>query len=72
LLCEKEYWVGYYANKYPHMGNRTSNRAEGTHSAMKAALGKVSSGNLWTVTSKIDKWFRRRVRFLFAIRKLRD
>lgn len=65
MLREKERWVGCYANKHPHMGNRTSNRAEGTHAAMKTALGNVSSGGLWTVTGKIDMWYRRRVRYTY-------
>jgi hypothetical protein len=61
MLKEKEHWVGYYANKHKHFGNRTSNRAEGAHSAIKNALGKVSSGHISSVTDKLDTWYRKKV-----------
>ncbi|KAI7882288.1 uncharacterized protein EV154DRAFT_568138 [Mucor mucedo] len=38
----------------------TSNRVEGTRSAIKAALAHISSGRISTVTSKIDTWYRQR------------
>lgn len=62
MLGEKEHWVGFYANKHMHLGNRTSNRAETTHSAIKTAIGNVSSGNMLTVTDKIDTWYRKMVK----------
>lgn len=60
MLLEKEHWIGLYANKHMHMNNRTSNRAETTHAAMKFHL-ETSSGKLASVTAKIDQWFRIRV-----------
>ncbi|KAG2228525.1 hypothetical protein INT48_003049, partial [Thamnidium elegans] len=59
MLSEKEHWVGFYANKLIHLGNRTSNRAETTHSAIKTGIENVSSGNMLTVTDKIDTWYRK-------------
>lgn len=44
------------------MGNRTSNRAEGAHSAIKVALGNISAGKISTVTDKIDVWYSKKVR----------
>ncbi|PHZ07663.1 uncharacterized protein RHIMIDRAFT_274254 [Rhizopus microsporus ATCC 52813] len=38
----RKHWVGYYANRYAHLGNRSTNRVEGAHAAIKTALGKVS------------------------------
>lgn len=61
FLKEKEHWAGYYANKYKHLGNRTSNRAESAHSAIKVAIGNISSGNISTVTDKIDTWYQEKV-----------
>ncbi|CEG82671.1 hypothetical protein RMATCC62417_16713 [Rhizopus microsporus] len=37
-----------------HFGNRSTNRVEGAHAAIKAALGKISSGKISTMTAKID------------------
>jgi hypothetical protein len=61
MLREKERWVGFYANQHKHMGNRTSNRVEGAHSAIKSALGNNSSGKIASVTAKIDRWYCKKV-----------
>lgn len=53
-------WVGYYANALMHMGNRTSNRVEGTHAAMKHHIN-TSSGRMGVVTDKIMTWVKERV-----------
>ncbi|KAI8378200.1 hypothetical protein EDC96DRAFT_540542 [Choanephora cucurbitarum] len=50
----------YYANKHPHMNNRSTNRVEGTHSAMKGYIGS-SKGKLGPVTDKIDEWYKIRI-----------
>ncbi|GAA5813122.1 hypothetical protein MFLAVUS_006591 [Mucor flavus] len=57
---EKEHWVGYYANKLRYLGNGTSDRAEGAHSEIKTALGKVSTGKISSVTNKLDAWYRKK------------
>lgn len=49
-------WVGYYVNNLMHMGNRTSNRVEGTHAAIKLHNGTSS-----VVTNKIMAWVKERV-----------
>lgn len=53
-------WVGYYVNSLMHMGNRTSNRVEGTHAAIKSHSG-TSSGRMAIVTEKIMTWVKKRV-----------
>lgn len=53
-------WVGYYANNLMHMGNRTSNRVEGTHAAIKFHNG-TSTGRMSVVTNKIMAWVKERV-----------
>ncbi|GAA5817708.1 hypothetical protein MFLAVUS_011259 [Mucor flavus] len=57
MLCEKKHWVGVYADEFSHMRNRTSNRAEGAHSAINVALGNIPSGKISTVTDTIDRWY---------------
>jgi hypothetical protein len=57
MLQEREHWVGIYDSRYAHFGNRSTNRVEGAHAATKAALGKISSGRISTVTAKIDHWY---------------
>ncbi|GAA5795783.1 hypothetical protein HPULCUR_001145 [Helicostylum pulchrum] len=37
----------------------TSNRAESAHSAMKTAIGNISSGQIALVTDRIDTWYRK-------------
>ncbi|GAA5817719.1 hypothetical protein MFLAVUS_011270 [Mucor flavus] len=58
---KKEHWVGYYANKLRHFGNRTSNRAEDAHSEIKTALGKISTGKISSVTDNLDAWYRKKI-----------
>jgi hypothetical protein len=60
------HWLGTYASRYMHFGNRTSNRAEGAHSALKNDLS-VSSGNRRTVTEKMDRYYRKKVTYCFHI-----
>ncbi|OAD66495.1 hypothetical protein PHYBLDRAFT_175043 [Phycomyces blakesleeanus NRRL 1555(-)] len=55
-MKDKENWVNIYVYKYPHFGNRTSNRAESAHASLKHSLG-TSSGKLNTVTLKVNKWY---------------
>lgn len=62
MLCEKKHWVGVYADEFSHMRNRTSNRAEGAHSAINVALGNIPSGKISTVTDTIDRWYILKVR----------
>ena len=57
---EIEKWTGFHANKLPHMGNRSTNRAEGAHGNMKFHMG-TSSGRLEIVTSKVVEWWELRV-----------
>lgn len=60
MLKKKEMWVGYYANNLMHMGNRTSNRVEGTHASIKSN-NNTSSGRMAVVTEKIMNWVKKRV-----------
>jgi hypothetical protein len=53
-------WTGFHANKLPHMGNRSTNRVEGTHASIKMHNG-TSSGKLDLVTTKITEWWSIRV-----------
>ncbi|PHZ12623.1 uncharacterized protein RHIMIDRAFT_251567 [Rhizopus microsporus ATCC 52813] len=55
ILKDEVHWVAYYADKYMHLGNRSSSRVEGSHSSLKAALG-TSSGKLALVSHKVDLW----------------
>ncbi|OAD65225.1 hypothetical protein PHYBLDRAFT_175404 [Phycomyces blakesleeanus NRRL 1555(-)] len=55
-MKDKENWVNMYVYKYPHFGNRTSNRAESAHASLKHSLG-TSSDKLMTVTLKVKKWY---------------
>lgn len=60
MLENKERWVGYLVNKYPHMNNRSTNRVEGTHAAQKHYT-RTSSGKIALVTEKLNQWERIRV-----------
>lgn len=60
MLLEEEHWIGLYANKYLHMNNRSTNRVEGTHSAIKFH-NKTFQGKMGPVTDKIDEWYKIRV-----------
>ncbi|CEG77314.1 hypothetical protein RMATCC62417_12090 [Rhizopus microsporus] len=55
ILKDEVHWVAFHADKYIHLGNRSSNRVEGSHSSLKAALG-ISSDKLALVSHKIDLW----------------
>lgn len=57
---EVEKWTGFHANVLPHMGNRTTNRVEGTNANTKEHVG-TSSGKLENVTKKIVEWWSIRV-----------
>ncbi|CEI94131.1 hypothetical protein RMCBS344292_08352 [Rhizopus microsporus] len=67
MLKEKEHWVGLYANNYIHLNNRSSNRAESTHSSQKRYI-QTSSGKLDLVTKKLDYWAKERP----SLRKLKS
>lgn len=58
LSCHS--WVGYYVNNYFHMGNRSTNRVERTHAAIKKN-NRTSLGNLQLVTTTIIEWTKMRV-----------
>ncbi|KAI8986022.1 hypothetical protein BDB01DRAFT_75368 [Pilobolus umbonatus] len=62
LLQESEMkrWVGMYANKYTHMGNRTSGRAESFHSGLKRALGSQSASRLLLVTQRMHAYYEKK------------
>lgn len=60
MMALRHHWIGYYVNNYVHMGNRTSNRVESTHSGIKRH-NKTSSGSLDLVTKKIRSWVESRV-----------
>ncbi|CAO3656795.1 unnamed protein product [Mucor hiemalis] len=59
---EIEKRTGFHANKLPHMGNRSTNRVEGTHAIIKLHNG-TSSGKLELVTTKITEWWRIRANY---------
>lgn len=67
MMNFRHHWVGYYVNSYTHMGNRTSNRVESTHAAIKRN-NRTSSGTLPLITTKILEWVKIRVSaFFFTI-----
>ncbi|CEG67183.1 hypothetical protein RMATCC62417_03649 [Rhizopus microsporus] len=55
ILKDEAHWVAYHADKYLHLGNRSSNKVEGSHASLKIALGTFS-GKLALVLHKIDLW----------------
>ena len=59
-------WGSYYENKHPHMNIRSTNRVEGTHSAIKGYIGS-SKGKLGPVTDKIDEWYKIGVSFAASL-----
>lgn len=61
MMQSEAQWGSYYANAHPHMNNRSTNRVEGTHAAMKQSIG-TSKGKMGPVTDKIDHWYKTRVR----------
>jgi hypothetical protein len=63
---EIEKWTGFHANKLPHMGNRSTNRVEGSHANIKLH-NKTSSGKLELVTTKITEWWGIRVCFYLLL-----
>lgn len=66
MLKEKEHWVGLYANNYIYLNNRSSNRAESTHSSQKQFI-QTPSGKLDLITRKLDSWAKERL----SLRKLK-
>jgi hypothetical protein len=60
MLEDQEHWAGVFANNYFHMKNRSTNRAEGTHAAMKSRNLSVRD-KMATATEKIIEWYEIRV-----------
>lgn len=58
---EEKHWVGKYANQHPHMGNRTSGRAESFHSGLKVALGNQSASRLNLTTTRMHAYYKKKV-----------
>ncbi|KAG2192493.1 hypothetical protein INT47_009692 [Mucor saturninus] len=57
---EKKHWVGFYANKFSHMGNRTSARTESFHSGLKKALGNQSVAKLAITTGRMHAYYQKK------------
>lgn len=58
---EAKRWVGLFANKHPHMGNRTSGRAESFHSGLKKALGNQSASRMPLAAVRMNAYYERKV-----------
>lgn len=60
MLKDAESWTAFHTYKLLHFGNRSTNRVEGSHAAIKHKV-QSSSGTLKLVTDKIDQWYKKRV-----------
>ncbi|KAG2199328.1 hypothetical protein INT47_012962 [Mucor saturninus] len=59
MMKKARFWAGYHDNSLMHMGNRTSNRVEATHTNIKRHA-HTSSGSISVVTDKINAWTQKR------------
>ncbi|KAE8212659.1 hypothetical protein CF319_g9240 [Tilletia indica] len=55
-LSSEHLWVAAYINRHPHMGARTTSRAEGAHATMKNYLHS-RHGNLYSVSQALKNHF---------------
>ena len=50
-----------FANNHPHMGNRTSGRAESFHSGLKRALGNQTTSKLTLTVKRMHTYYENKV-----------